>query len=196
MKPIVRPLLVTAGLAVLGLALVGYRIAATDSVVTLTATSGSSCTPLSGPLQGQQICAPPRPSIPASATGTGTAISAAEIAQALGITVNELASDAREGKTVKDIAAAKSIDRTTFFDNLRKLVKSDLDQQVARARITQAEEDSFLSSFSSNTDFIWNSSTDPQLSITDPSPPAAPSLSGGFRTPSAPPLPSAPKLPG
>ena len=63
----------------------------------------------------------------------------ADIAKALGITVNELRTQSEAGKTLAQIAAAKNISKTALIDKLVTAAEAELAQAVKNGRITQAQ---------------------------------------------------------
>jgi hypothetical protein len=66
------------------------------------------------------------------------------VASVLGISTDELMSDLRSGKTVKDLAAAKGMDETAFRAAYVAKIKSDLAALVSNKTITQAQADKYV----------------------------------------------------
>jgi len=104
------------------------------------------------------------------------AIGMNEIAKALGISTSELQQALKDGKTVKDLAAAKGMDEAAFRSKLASAVKADLDQQVKAGNITQKQEDAALQRIQSGPLPFWNgpASKAPGRSKPSPSPSASP----------------------
>jgi hypothetical protein len=65
----------------------------------------------------------------------------ADIAKALGITVNELRTQSEAGKTLAQIAASKGISKSALIDKLVTAAEAELAQAVKNGRITQAQAD-------------------------------------------------------
>ena len=65
----------------------------------------------------------------------------ADIAKALGITVNELRTQSEAGKTLAQIAASKNISKPALIDKLVTAAEAELAQAVKNGRITQAQAD-------------------------------------------------------
>jgi hypothetical protein len=83
-------------------------------------------------------------------------IGMAEYAKALGISQQELKQDLAAGKTLKDVAASKGMDETTFRTNLVNAVKSDLDPRVASGKLTQQQEDAVLNKIKTGPLPLWD----------------------------------------
>lgn len=64
-----------------------------------------------------------------------------EVAEALGITVEELRTQREEGKTLAQIAEAEGIEKADLIDDLVTAAKDRLAEAVADGRITQAQAD-------------------------------------------------------
>ena len=63
------------------------------------------------------------------------------IAQALGVTADELQNDLRNGQSIADIAKSKNVDLDTVADAVVKEVQSKLDQAVSDKKLTQDRAD-------------------------------------------------------
>ena len=61
------------------------------------------------------------------------------LAEALGITVDELKTQLDAGKTLREIAQAQGLDEATFKANLQTARNKVLDQLVANGKLTQAQ---------------------------------------------------------
>jgi uncharacterized protein YidB (DUF937 family) len=83
-------------------------------------------------------------------------VGVAEYAKALGISQQELKQDLAAGKTLKDLAASKGMDETTFRNNLVNAVKSDLDPRVASGKLTQQQEDTILNKLKTGPLPLWD----------------------------------------
>jgi hypothetical protein len=79
-----------------------------------------------------------------------------EVAKALGISQTELQQDLRNGQTVKDIAASKSMDEAAFRSKLASVTKADLDPQVAAGKITQNQENAILQRIQNGPLPLWD----------------------------------------
>jgi hypothetical protein len=79
------------------------------------------------------------------------------LADLLGIDVETLRSDLRDGETVAEIAADQGVDVQTVIDSLVAEAKSHLDLSVANGRLTQEEADAKLVEVTQRiTDFVNN----------------------------------------
>ena len=79
------------------------------------------------------------------------------LAGLLGIDVETLRSDLRDGKTVAEIAAEHGVDVQTVVDSLVAEAKAHLDLSVESGRLTQEEADSKLAEVTERiTDFVHN----------------------------------------
>ena len=79
------------------------------------------------------------------------------LAGLLGIDVETLRSDLRDGKTVAEIAGEQGVDVQTVIDSLIAEAKSHLDLSVANGRLTQEEADAKLTEVTERiTDFVNN----------------------------------------
>ncbi|MBJ7598668.1 MAG: hypothetical protein DLM67_26365 [Candidatus Nephthysia bennettiae] len=83
-------------------------------------------------------------------------IGMAEYAKALGISQQELKQDLAGGKTLKDVAASKGMDETTFRNNLVNAARSDLDPRVASGKLTQQQEDTILNKIKTGPLPLWD----------------------------------------
>src|SRR5262249_53010164 len=79
-----------------------------------------------------------------------------EVARALGISTSELQQDLKNGKTVKDLAAAQGMDEAAFRSKLAGVVKTDLDQQVKAGNLTQNQENAILQRIQNGPLPLWN----------------------------------------
>jgi hypothetical protein len=109
-------------------------------------------------------------------------IGVAEYAKALGISQQELKQDLAAGKTLKDVAASRGMDETTFRNNLVNAVKSDLDPRVASGKLTQQQEDTVLNKIKTGPLPLWDR-------------PAKRAGAGAQKSPAASPKPSASATP-
>lgn len=73
--------------------------------------------------------------------GRGAHLAPAEIAAALGITVEELRTERQAGKTLVQIAEAKGLSRGTLVDRLVAAAEAELAEKVTAGKLTQAEAD-------------------------------------------------------
>ncbi len=73
--------------------------------------------------------------------GRGAHLKPAEIAAALEISVAELRTEHRAGKTLTQIAEAKGLSRDTLVDRLVAAAEAELAEKVTAGRLTQAEAD-------------------------------------------------------
>jgi hypothetical protein len=71
----------------------------------------------------------------------GAHLAPAEIAAALEISVEELRTEHRAGKTLAQIAEAKGLSRDTLVDRLVAAAEAELAQKVTAGRLSQAEAD-------------------------------------------------------
>jgi hypothetical protein len=79
------------------------------------------------------------------------------LAGLLGIDVDTLRSDLRDGKTVAEIASEQGVDVQTVIDSLVNEAKSHLDLSVQNGRLTQEEADAQLAKVTERiTDFVNN----------------------------------------
>ena len=79
------------------------------------------------------------------------------LAGLLGIDVETLRSDLRDGKTVAEIAAEQGVDVQTVIDSLVAEAKAHLDLSVESGRLTQEEADAKLAEVTERiTDFVNN----------------------------------------
>jgi hypothetical protein len=79
------------------------------------------------------------------------------LAGLLGIDVETLRSDLRDGKTVAEIAGEQGVDVQTVIDSLVAEAKSHLDLSVENGRLTQEEADAKLAEVTQRiTDFVNN----------------------------------------
>src|SRR5262249_26781471 len=79
------------------------------------------------------------------------------LANLLGIDVDTLRSDLRDGKTIAQIASDQGVDVQTVIDSLVSEVKSHLDLSVQNGRLTQDEADAQLDKITQRiTDFVNN----------------------------------------
>ena len=79
------------------------------------------------------------------------------LAGLLGIDVETLRSDLRDGKTVAEIAAEQGVDVQTVIDSLVTEAKAHLDLSVESGRLTQDEADAKLADVTERiTDFVNN----------------------------------------
>ena len=79
------------------------------------------------------------------------------LAGLLGIDVETLRSDLRDGKTVAEIAGEQGVDVQTVIDSLVAEAKSHLDLSVQNGRLTQEEADAKLAEVTQRiTDFVNN----------------------------------------
>jgi competence protein ComGC len=65
-------------------------------------------------------------------------------ADKLGMTVDELATELRGGKSIADVAGEKGMDTQTIVEAYMAQLKANLDQAVTNGRITQTQADSML----------------------------------------------------
>jgi hypothetical protein len=65
-------------------------------------------------------------------------------ADKLGMTVSELTTELRGGKSIADLAGEKGVDTQTIVDAYLDQLKTKLDQAVADGRITQTQADTML----------------------------------------------------
>jgi hypothetical protein len=77
-------------------------------------------------------------------------------ADKLGMTVSELATELRSGKSIADVAQEKNVDTQTIVDAYLAQLKSNLDQAVTNGRITQAQADSMLQQATENAPDMLN----------------------------------------
>jgi hypothetical protein len=66
-------------------------------------------------------------------------------AKALGLTTTDLQTELQGGKSIADVAKAHNVDVTTVISALVADAKTNLDQQVKDGKITQAQEDTRVS---------------------------------------------------
>jgi urease gamma subunit len=77
------------------------------------------------------------------------------VAEALGITTDELRADLRNGQSVADIAKAKKVDLDTIVDALVRDATEKLDQAVQDERLTQDQADKITADLKARiTDFV------------------------------------------
>ena len=72
-------------------------------------------------------------------------LAAEAVAKVLGITVEELRTQQRAGKTLAQIAAAEGISKATLIDGLVKAAEAELAAAVKDGRLTQAQADEMKS---------------------------------------------------
>ena len=75
----------------------------------------------------------------------GARLAAEAVAKVLGITVEELRTQQRAGKTLAQIAAAEGISKATLIDGLVKAAEAELAAAVKDGRLTQAQADEMKS---------------------------------------------------
>ncbi len=79
------------------------------------------------------------------------------VAGLLGVDVDTLRSDVRDGKTIAEIAGEQGVDPQTVIDSLVAEAESHLDLSVENGRLTQAEADAKLADVTQRiTDFVNN----------------------------------------
>jgi len=98
-----------------------------------------------------------------------------EVAKALGISTTELQQDLKNGKTLKDLAAAQGMDEAAFRTRLAGVMKTDLDQQVKAGKLTQSQENALLQRVQNAPLPLWNGPPPPRHF--GPGKPAAPAPS-------------------
>jgi DNA-binding CsgD family transcriptional regulator len=86
----------------------------------------------------------------------------AEAAKALGITEAELKTELEAGKSVADVAKAKSIDLDEVIAKLTASFKAHLDEEVTSGEHTQAEADAKLAEFKTRVTTMVNTAGLPQ----------------------------------
>ena len=95
------------------------------------------------------------------------------LAGLLGIDVETLRSELRDGKTVAEIAAEQGVDVQTVIDSLVAEAKAHLDLSVESGRLTQEEADAKLAEVTERiTDFVNNGRPDARLTGFPQRPPA------------------------
>ncbi len=72
------------------------------------------------------------------------------VADAMGITVNELWTELWSGKSIADVAKEKNVSLDKISDAVVSAVKSDLDAAVTNGRLTQAQADALLGTLKAN----------------------------------------------
>jgi hypothetical protein len=83
-------------------------------------------------------------------------LSMTDIANALGMNVQDLASALQSGKSFADIAASQNKDLAQVKQTLLNDVKTKLDSQVANKTITQSQADQIYQNFSNSIDNMLN----------------------------------------
>lgn len=76
--------------------------------------------------------------------GFGRGMGADVVADALGLTVDELVAAIRDGQTIAEIAAAEGVDVQVVVDAMVAEVEARLDEAVAAGTLTQEEADAHL----------------------------------------------------
>jgi hypothetical protein len=77
-------------------------------------------------------------------------------ADKLGMTVNELATELSNGKSIADVAKDKNVDTQTIVDAYLAQVQDSLNQAVTNGRITQTQADSILQQTKDNVPDMLN----------------------------------------
>ena len=67
------------------------------------------------------------------------------IATKLGMTVQDLQTQLRSGKSLLDLAQAKGVSESDLRATIKTALKAELDKAVAEGKLTQAQEDAILS---------------------------------------------------
>ena len=75
-------------------------------------------------------------------------------ADALGLSVDDLMTQLRDGKSLADVAQAQGISTDTLKTNLLAKVKAQLDTQVSNQKLTQSQADNMYSKIESNIDTL------------------------------------------
>ena len=78
------------------------------------------------------------------------------IAQALGVTTDELQNDLRNGQSIADIAKSKNVDLGTVADAVVKEVQSKLDQAVSDKKLTQDQADHIVANLKEHVTDLLN----------------------------------------
>ncbi len=146
-------LLLSAG--VVGLA--GHGIAAAASSATPARATASAAA--GGPGKAGACAVPPSRAwgpCPPPLSAAGTALTPDDVAQALGITFDQLRQDAAAGQTVAEIAAARGMDQSAFLTKLQGIIEAQLAPDVSGGTITAAEEAAALQSLQQASDRLWN----------------------------------------
>lgn len=89
--------------------------------------------------------------------GFGRGMGADVVADALGLTVDELVAAVRDGQTIAEIAAAEGVDVQVVIDAMVAEVETRLDEAVAAGNLTQDEADAHLATATEKiTDAVQN----------------------------------------
>ncbi len=130
----------------------GSQVVVSDNVVSNGTTDASGL----GTLQAEGTV-----SADSADTATGTVKSRPQIfaaaAKALGLTETELMTELQAGKSIKQVAEAKSVDLDKVTDAMTAAMKAHLDEEVASGEHTQEEADAKLVLFKARlTDMVNN----------------------------------------
>ena len=114
--------------------------------------------------------------------GRGTRFITESLAKVLSMTVEELRTELRSGKTIAQIAEAQKVDIDDVKAALKADIKAHLDEEVASGEHTRAEADAKLKEFESRLDDIVNNVRPPKGDHSD-APPADGASSSGASVP-------------
>ena len=167
-------LVVATGAAVLGLtgfasAQVARQSAAVVSVVddtTTGATSNAADAPAEGTVNAESATTDGATGSSGTSAVTGESHARPKVlaaaAEALGLTEAELMAELQSGKSIKQIADAKSVSIDTVIAKMTAAVKTHLDAEVASGEHTQAEADAKLAEFQTRVTEMVNKTGLPQ----------------------------------